>query len=91
MKSIIQDNKKCFICGTTQNLELHHIIYGVGRRELADKDGLTVWLCHEHHTGNTGVHFNKELDRMLKEIAQTHFEKTHSREEFTKRYGRSYK
>lgn len=27
----------------------HHLIYGTGLRELADKDGLILPLCHDEH------------------------------------------
>ncbi len=49
MKSIIQtDTDHCFICRTTRNLETHHVFFGPNR-DLSDKDGLTVRLCHNCH------------------------------------------
>lgn len=39
---------------------------------------------------NDGVHFNIELDRALKKIYQSEFEKTHTREDFIKLIGKSY-
>ena len=44
-KSILQDRKECFCCGTTLNLERHHVIHGTAGRKIADRLGLTIWLC----------------------------------------------
>ena len=72
MNSIIQQDKSCYVCGSRSNLELHHCIYGMGKRKLADKYGLTIYLCHKHHTGSdSAIHFNKPLDNLVKELAQT--------------------
>lgn len=91
MKSIIQNEKQCFVCGTTLNLHDHHIIYGTSNRKQSEKYGLKVWLCQEHHTGNTGVHFDRDLDLHLKKLAQEHFE-AHigARNEFIRVFGRNY-
>lgn len=91
MESVIQKEKECFVCGTTFNLESHHIIYGTSNRKNSEKYGFKVWLCHEHHTGNTGVHFNKPLDMHLKKLAQTYFEAENgSRNDFIRVFGKSY-
>lgn len=94
MKSIIQAEKKCYVCETTYNLHSHHCMHGTANRKLADQDGLTVYLCYEHHEGNNGVH-NKnghELDLELKQLAQKrwmeYYDKTE--DDFRQRYGRSY-
>lgn len=70
MDSIIQSEKKCFYCGLTCTLHSHHIFFGNPNRSLSEKYGLKVWLCQEHHTGNSGVHFNKYRDNLLKDYAQ---------------------
>ncbi len=94
MKSIIQVEKKCYVCETTYNLHSHHIIFGVANRKLSDKDGLTVYLCYEHHEGTSGVHGKNghELDLELKKLAQKrwmeYYDKTE--DDFRQRYGRSY-
>lgn len=73
------------------NLESHHVIYGNSNRKQSEKYGLKVWLCHEHHTGNTGVHFNKPLDMYLKKLAQKHFEANYGdTDDFRKAFGKSY-
>ena len=72
MESIIQKKKRCYVCRSPY-VEQHHVFYGTANRKLSDKYGLTVWLCHEHHTGATGVHFNPKLDDKLKGIAEKRF------------------
>ena len=89
MKSIMQDTKTCFICGATEPLHRHHIYMG-GNRRQSEKYGCWVWLCPEHHVGKTGVHFNRNLDLMLKKMCQSRFEETHSREEFRSIFGKSF-
>ena len=90
MRSVIQENKECFVCGKPYDLELHHI-YRAPYRNRCTRYGLTVWLCHEHHTGNKGVHNgNKAVDRYLKELAQRKFEEAFTREKFIETFGRSY-
>ena len=72
MNSILQTEHRCWVCGTDKNLMLHHCIYGSGKRALADKEGLTIWLCPRHHNmSNEGVHFDKALDLRVKQFAQT--------------------
>lgn len=90
-KSIVQSKRECLICGDINNLELHHIIYGTANRKLSDKFGLTCYLCHYHHTGGDGIHFNKEMDLKLKKHAQKKFEEqVGTREQFIKIFGRNY-
>lgn len=91
-KSIIQrDMESCYICGTTQNLHLHHVIYGTANRKNSDEYGLTVRLCMEHHTGPQGAHANRALDLFLKRNAQQCFEEqVGSREEFMKIFGKNW-
>lgn len=92
MKSIIQSEKKCFICETTMSLEEHHCIYGTSNRKQSEKYGLKVWLCNYHHTGSkASVHFNKELDMHLKKLAQKKFEQVHgNRRDFMNAFGKNY-
>lgn len=90
-KSIIQNEKECYICKTVYGLHCHHIFFGTGNRQVSEKNGLKVWLCGRHHNlSKEGVHFNRELDIKLKQIAQKKFEETHTREEFLKLVGRNY-
>lgn len=79
MKSIIQDEKKCFITGRTYWLEEHHIFFGRPKRKLSEKYGLKVYLSREFHRGTKGIHSgNRELDLKLKRIAQQKFEEVYT-------------
>lgn len=89
MKSILQEDKKCFICGSLQVHE-HHIYFGANRK-ASENNGFKVYLCPAHHNmSNCGVHFNRQLDLQLKQLCQRKFEETHSREEFMKLIGKNY-
>ena len=91
MKSILQKQKRCFICGTTHNLHEHHVFEGTANRKKSEKYGLKIWLCGKHHNlSNEGVHFNKALDLTIKRIAQRVFEDEHSRFEWMQIFGRNY-
>ena len=91
MKSIIQKDKECYICGRTVGLELHHCIHGRGRRKLATEYGLTVWLCPYHHRdAKHGVHGDASLDLWFKQLAQNCFEIIWDHEEWMRIFGRNY-
>ena len=91
MTLVIQSEKECYVCMKQFNLHSHHIFFGTANRKMSEQYGLKVWLCQEHHTGNKGVHFNKELDTHLKQKAQTYFEEhCGTREEFMRLFGRNY-
>lgn len=85
------DMDHCFVCGKSP-VQIHHCIYGTSGRKLSDSDGLFVPLCMDHHTGSkNGVHGqNYALAAALKMQAQKEYEKTHSRDDWMKRYGRNY-
>lgn len=90
-KSIISNEKQCYVCGSKYNLHYHHIMFGKNRK-LADEDGLTIYLCYEHHEGTNGVHGKNghELDIKFKKMAVKvwceYYNKTE--EDFRKRYGK---
>lgn len=89
MKSIIQSEKYCFVCGDP-HCEDHHIFFGTANRKLSEKYGLKVWLCPKHHRGTRdGVHFDREFDLELKRYAQAKFEETYD-EDFQAVFGKSY-
>ena len=72
MNSILQTEKRCWVCGYYHSLHLHHIFYGTAHRKISDKEGLVIWLCPRHHNmSNEGIHFDKELDLRVKMYAQT--------------------
>lgn len=69
-KSILQDTKECYICGSCQWLECHHVFGGANRKK-SEQYGLKVWLCHSHHNEPPhGVHFNINANQQLKATAQ---------------------
>ena len=93
-KSIIKGNQKnvCFICKRIAPTENHHI-FGGGSRKRADRDGLTVYLCHNcHNEAPNGVHFNKDRNDRLRRIGQIAWMRCYgkTKEDFIKAYGKNY-
>jgi nitrate/TMAO reductase-like tetraheme cytochrome c subunit len=93
-KSIVTEYKEiCFFCGRQAEGE-HHLIFGTAGRELAEKDGLKVPTCNNCH--NMGklterIHDNPMAEKLSKMLGQAIYEKEiGTREEFRKRYGKSY-
>lgn len=87
-KSIITEYMDyCLLCGKP-TVDTHHLVYGRSERKLADADGLTIPVCRECHDlihGDTRI---GNLSRVLGQIAWEG--KYGSREDFRKRYGKSY-
>ncbi len=91
-KSILQNEKRCFISGSTTGLQRHHI-YGASNRNISEKNGFWVWLRHDYHIAdspNKTPHNCRVTDLCLKEMCQRKYEETHSREEFIALIGRNY-
>ena len=91
-RSIVSNDRQCWVCGARENLHRHHVYYGVSNRPLSEKYGCWVYLCPYHHNmSNEGVHFNHNLDTLLKKTTQREWEKRYgNREQFIKTFGRSY-
>ena len=90
-ESIISNERVCLVCGTTLNLHRHHIFYGMAKRKISEKYGCWCYLCAIHHNlSNAGVHFNKELDTELKQMAQKRFNEVYPDLDFLKTFGRNY-
>lgn len=91
-KSIVQDleERKCYVCGCVNNLELHHCMHGTANRTLATKYQLLVWLCRDHHTGRIGVHSDIILDERIKRDAQKAFEAIHGHSMWMKVFQKNY-
>lgn len=91
MKSIMSGDEKgeCYICGFHGYTEVHHI-FGGANRKISDREGLTVNLCRACHTGDHGVHNDKDLMDYMHRLGQRAYEKTHSREEFMRLFGKNY-
>lgn len=91
MKSIIQHEKVCFLCGSRVGLEEHHI-FGGANRKWSEAYGLKVWLCgiQCHREGMNSVHKNRAVSDRLKRLGQIAFEARHTHEEFMKIFGKNY-
>ena len=84
------DCESCVVCGNP-HINHHHVFYGVANRKISDRYGYIIPLCQKHHTGNGGIHFNKDMDLHWKQRAQRHFEANHgTRDDFRRIFGRSY-
>lgn len=90
MKSILQRDKVCYLCGRKYGLEKHHCLAGVANKPLSEKYGLWVWLCHNCHTGTDGAQYDPAKNLLLKRDAQFEFERTHSRAEWMQIFRKNY-
>ena len=89
-KSLISEEKRCYLCGSTVNLEMHHIFFSA-LRPAADKFGMKCWLCsYCHRDSKHGVHGCRELDLKLKRTAQKVFEAKYGHEKFMEIFKRNY-
>lgn len=86
---MFRSEESCYFCHTTLNLHLHHIYFGPNRK-ISDKNGFVTYLCQEHHTGQNGVHHNRDLDLELKRECEEWYLKNHTLEEFIRLIGRNY-
>ena len=90
-KSIMQDEKVCYITGSTEGLHKHHIFFGTANRKHSEEYGCLVYLRADwHNLSNYGVHFNKKLDLRLKRECQTRFEELYGHEKFMALFGKNY-
>jgi len=72
--SLYPDDRRCLVCGTTAGVELHHVLGGVGRRPVSDREGAVVFLCHEHHQGPRGPHMDASFREWLRADCQRRWE-----------------
>ena len=89
--ALTDDLDHCIVCGRSP-AQLHHIFYGIStNRKHAEEDGYIIPLCYAHHTqGRDAIHLNGRMAHEWMEMAQEHYELTHTREEFRIRYGKNY-
>ena len=78
-ESIIQKERECFFCGRMTDLERHHVFGGTANRKISEKYGMTVYLCHECHTGTEGAQYDKTRNLELKRKAQEAFQNIYGR------------
>ncbi len=91
-KSIMQEEKACYVTGSTMNLHEHHIFEG-SRRQLSEKYGLKIWLRADwHNMSDYGIHFNKSFDLSVKRKAQAIAMRKYnwSISDFIKIFGKNY-
>jgi hypothetical protein len=79
---------KCWVCGTTQNLESHHC-FGGCRRKTSEEYGLKIWLCQYHHQIVTDEK-NKELVHQIHLYGQTKFERENPDLSFLETFNKFY-
>lgn len=96
-KSILQNkNGICFLCAMRGDYRNHqilheHHIFGGANRTVSEAEGLKAHLCVTHQVdGPEVVHKNVKNMLILRQIGQREYEKTHTREEFIDKFGRSY-
>jgi len=84
----------CIICGAPKTDD-HHLVFGRGRRALAEKDDLICPLCRKHHEA---IH-KGDMQTLSKIIGQLAYERNKcadgmsiedAREAFRTRYSESY-
>lgn len=93
----MSEYRKCFLCGRSETeynrLEVHHLFQGRGRRQICDRYGLTVPLCHScHNEPPLGAHYNKETADYLHKYGQRKAmtEQGWSTAEFIGIFGKNY-
>ena len=89
-KSVIKNDRECYLCGKTVNLERHHIFAGVANRKISETYGLWVYLCHDCHTGDKGAQYDKEKNLKLKQDAQIAFQDIYGRQMWMKLIRKNY-
>ena len=79
-KSILRTEQgECFVCGSSTETARHEVFYGTANRRISKMLGLWINICPACHDR---VHRDRELDLMLKKLAQVEFLKTHDITEF---------
>ena len=58
----------CELCGSNNEVQLHHIVKGSGKRKVCERTESVIFLCWAHHYGKFGIHGmeGKALDLKLK-------------------------
>ena len=82
-------NGKCYVCYLETDTARHEVFYGTANRKNSKKYGAWVDVCPSCHA-RIHAHPNSGFDLHLKRNAQWLFERTHSREEFMKIFGKSW-
>lgn len=91
-KSIISNVRRCYECGSTQNLHKHHIFFGPNRN-ISDREGCWIYLCGYHHNlSDAGIHKDHEFDVRIKKLCQEKWMEIHGAtvDDFRKVFGKNY-
>lgn len=96
------DKRYCIMCGKSTQC-VHHLIFGMSKRQLAEEDNLKVYMCNNCHNlaykPVDRIHGNTIAEKLSKMLGQCLYEKElvakgrteeESRKKFVERYGRSY-
>lgn len=83
---MIDDKKRCYLCGQAGVLQKHHCLHGI-RRKAADKYDLTVYLCPTCHME---LHDHGIGDLKLERLAQKHFEEKYGHEKYMEVFWKNY-
>ena len=89
-ESIMQTEKRCYLCDKITCLERHHVMSGTANRKLSEKYGLWVWLCRDCHTGTHGAQYDREKNFDLKTEAQIAFEALYGHDQWMKTFYKNY-
>lgn len=94
--------KICAICGKPAECQ-HHLIGGVGKRKVSDRENLVIDLCNYHHNLATKpedrIHGNPVAESLSKMLGQAIFERDfiaeggnvdEAREVFKEKFGKWY-
>lgn len=85
-------DRRCFLCGSYNWIERHHIFGGANRKK-SDKYGLVIDLCHYcHNEPPNGVHHNRQAMLELRQYGQRKAmeEQGWTTEDFIREFGRNY-
>ncbi len=89
MKSLLQDEKECYLTKCTYGLDCHHIFGGNKyTRKKSEQYGMLVWLRHDVHMRLHQRDYSLEL--RLKQDAQRVFEEKYGHEKFMEVFRKNY-
>lgn len=89
--SILQTEKRCYLCDRKTCLERHHVMGGTANRKISEAYGIWVWLCHDCHTGGkNSAQYDKDTNIRLKQDAQMAFEELHGHDKWMELFMKNY-
>ena len=90
--SILQNNKRCYVCNASYGIMCHEVYFGKNRQKSIE-DGCCIYLCGTHHNlSSQGIHFNHKLDLEVKQKMQKKWCEYYNKttENFIERFGKNY-